>query len=177
MRSHLALTLAVAAALAAQAAAGERFKGAWWSGVKYSDGRFAPGDTLSGRPPLVKHADWKLEETKKGTLIRVGKGGLKFQAAGYLTADEKGAVTVTAKAAPGSYWRVKEVKKEEGTYNAKDDWKGSWSRLSFTLEPLAPKLRGGMLGLRGGKLTVHPKNKALAILSATLIDADEISGK
>jgi hypothetical protein len=169
MRSHLALALAVVAALAGQAAAGERFKGAWWSGVKYSGGRFEPGDTLSGRPPLVKHADWKSEKSKKGTLIRVGKG--------YLTADEKGVVSVSPKVAPGSYWDLKEVKKEEGRYDAKDDWKGTWSRLSFTLEPLAPKLRGGKLGLREGKLTVHPKNKALAILSATLIDAEEVSGK
>src|SRR5262249_30024918 len=169
MKSHAALALALAAAFGAQAAAGERFKGAWWTGVKFGDSGLVPGGRLSGRPPLVKHTDWRLEETKRGTLVRVSKG--------YLTADEKGAVGVTAKAAPGSYWKVKEVKKEEGTYNAKDDWKGSWSRLSFTLEPLAKGLKGGKLGFRGGKLTVHPKNEGLAILLATLIDAKEISGK
>jgi hypothetical protein len=170
MKPHVVLALAAAAAFAAQAAAGERFKGAWWTGVRYSQGRFEPGERLSGRPPLVEHADWRLEETKRGTLVRVGKG--------YLTADEKGVVSVSTKAAPGSYWDVKEVKSEKGYYDKpKEDWKGSWSRTSYTLEPLAKGLKGGKLGFRDGKLTVHPKNKALAILSETLIDAKEISGK
>jgi hypothetical protein len=170
MRSHIALALAVAAAFAAEAPAGERYVGSWWSGVKFREGRFEPGDTLSGRPPLVGHADWKLEKTRNGTLVRVGKG--------YLTAGEDGVVGVSAKATPDSYWDVKEVKAERGYYDKpKEDWKGSWSRTAYTLEPLAPGLRGGKLGFRGGKLTVHPKNKGLAILSATHIDAEEVSGK
>jgi hypothetical protein len=178
MKSHIALALIAAASFAAQAEAGQKYAGAWWSGVKYSEGRFEPGKSVSGRPPLVSHAEWKAEKTAKGTLIRVNKAEDGFLSAGYLTADEKGAVGVTAKPGPGSYWAMKEGKTERGYYDKpKEDWKGKWSRTSYALEPLAKGLKGGKLGFRGGKLTVHPKNKGMAILSETLIDAEEVSGK
>lgn len=72
---------------------------------------------------------------------------------------------------------MREVKTEGDRYNAKDDWRGTWKRTTFTLGPIAPGLRDGKLGFRDGKLTVHPKNEGLAILSVTHIDAEEISGK
>jgi len=169
VKFHFALALVVAGAFAARAPGGEKYAGAWWSGVEYREGPFEPGDTLSGRPPLTKHAAWRSEETREGTLIRVGKG--------YLTADEKGAVGASPKAAPGSYRAMKEVKTGGGRYDGKEDWKGSRGRTSYALGPAAKGLKGGKPGLRGGQLTVHPENEGLAILSATLIDAEEVSGK
>jgi hypothetical protein len=169
MKIHIALALIVATTLPAWLSAGEKFKGNWWNGVEYRDGKFEPAANRTGRPALVSHTAWQSEKTDKGTIIRVGKG--------YLTADEKGFVHISPTLAPGSYWVMGEVNSESGRYNAKDDWRGSWSRTTFTLASLAPGLRDGKFGFREGKLTVHPKNAGLAILSATNIDADEISGK
>ena len=67
---------------------------------------------------------------------------------------------------------------EKGFYYApREDWKGCWSRTAYTLQPADKGLRGGKLGFREGKLTVHPKNEGLAILSETYVHAEEISGK
>src|SRR5262245_2452751 len=107
MRAHVALALILAGAFAAGAEAGEKFFSAWWSGVKYHKGRFEPAEPAEGWPSLVHHTAWKAEKTGKGTLIRVNKAMYGFLSAGYLTADEKGAVGVTAKVAPGSYWVMK----------------------------------------------------------------------
>jgi hypothetical protein len=169
MKNHITIALFAALTLVGQLSAGEKFKGTWWNGVEYREGRFQPAAPRKGRPPLVDHSDWKSEETPKGTIIRVGKG--------YLTADEKGVVHVSPTLAPGSYWSMGEVTKEEDRYNARDDWRGTWSRLTFTLTPITPGLRGGKFGFRDGKLTVDPRNAGLAILQATYIDAVEISGK
>jgi hypothetical protein len=169
MKIRIALALIVAVTLVGQLLAGERFKGTWWNGIDYRKGQFEPAVTNTGRPPLVSHTTWESEKSPKGTIIRVGKG--------YLTADENGLVHVSSTLAPGSYWVMREVKSERDRYNAKDDWRGTWWRTTYTLEPTAPGLRDGKLGFRDGKLTVHPKNEGLAILSATYIDAEEISGK
>jgi hypothetical protein len=72
---------------------------------------------------------------------------------------------------------MKKVKTESRAYKAKDDWTGTWSQTTYTLEPTAPALRGGKLGFREGKLTVDPKNKGLAILAVTEAHPREISGR
>src|SRR5262249_49582771 len=113
----------------------------------------------------------------RGTLILVNGAQYGFHPAGYLTADESGAVGVSPKVIPGSYWAVAVVGREQGRYDGVDDWKGTWGRTAYALGPLAPGLRGGKVGCRGGRLTVHPQNEGLAVLSATRIDAREVSGK
>jgi hypothetical protein len=149
--------------------AGKSYYGAWWNGVAYSEGEFKPADPASGPPRLVSHTAWRAEVSPNGTLIRVGDG--------YLTADEKGFVRVSLKRTAGSYWVRKKVKTESRDYKAKDDWTGTWSRTTYTLEPAAPVLRGGKLGFRAGRLPVHPKNKGLAILATTKAHPREISGR
>jgi hypothetical protein len=169
MKIRIALALLVAGSFVSQAPAGEKFSGTWWNGATYREGQFKPGVPATGRPPLVSRSTWESEKSPEGTLIRVGKG--------YLTADEKGLVHVSPKPAPGSYWVMRKVKTEEGSYDSKCDWTGTWSRTTYALESVAPGPRAGKLGFRDGKLTVHPENKGLAILSVTRIDAKEISGK
>jgi hypothetical protein len=169
MKIHIAIALIVAGSFVSQALAGEKYTGTWWNGVAHREGHFEPGVAATGRPPLVSRTTWKSEKTAKGTIIRVGKG--------YLTADEQGIVHVSSKLTPGSYWVMQEVKTERGSYDVKDDWTGTWSRTTYTLEPTAPGLRAGKLGFTAGKLTVDAKNKGLAILAVTRIDAKEISGK
>jgi hypothetical protein len=169
MRNCFKLALLATLAIAGQALAGERYTGTWWNGVTYDKGQFKPDTPDKGRPALVNHSTWKSEKLPDGTVIHVGKD--------YLTADEQGVVQLAPKLAPGSYWGMKEVESKNGQYNAKDDWKGSWHRTTYTLEPTAPGLKGGKLGFRDGKLTLHPKNEGLAILAVTNIDATEVSGK
>ena len=169
MRISIAVALAIAGTFALQAPAGDKFNSTWWNGVAYNDGRFEPAAQRGGRPPLVGRTTWTTEKTAKGTVIRVDNG--------YLSADANGIVHVSPTLTPGSYWQMKEVKSESGSYNARNSWKGEWSRTTFTLQPAAGGLRGGKLGFRDGRLTVHPRNEGLAILSVTHIDADEISGK
>jgi len=169
MKTRISLLLIVTVTLAGQLRGGERFKSTWWNGVDYCKERFEPAALHNGRPALVSNTTWEAEKSPKGTIIRVENG--------YLTADEKGLVDVSPELAPGSYWRMREVKTVGGHYDGRNSWRGTWTRTTHTLEPLAPGLRGGKLGFRDGKLTVHPKNEGLAILSATAIDAEEISGK
>ncbi|HKB42451.1 MAG TPA: hypothetical protein VKD72_38850 [Gemmataceae bacterium] len=171
MKIRTALALVVAGAFVGQAVAGEKYTATWWNGVAYRNDQdhFGPGAAATGRPPLVSRTAWKSEKSPLGTLIRVGKG--------YLTADDQGLIRISPRRTAGSYWVMKEVKTERGCYNAKDDWSGTWSRTTYTLEPLAAWLQPGKLGFRQGKLTLHPQNKGLAILSVTRIDAREVSGK
>lgn len=168
MKIPIALALFVAGNFVSQSLAGEKFIGTWWNDVAYRKGHFEAGVPHTGRPPLVSHTTWKSEQSPKGTIVRVGKG--------YLTADEKGLVHVSPTLTPGSYWVMKEVKSESHRYNAKDDWKGSWNRTTYTLESIVSRLQDGKLGFRDGKLMVHKKNKGLAILSVTRIYAEVISG-
>jgi hypothetical protein len=165
----MSLALIVAVGLGSEPQAGKTYEGAWWNGVAYSEGEFQPDDPDTGPPRLVSHTAWRAEESPEGTLIRVGDG--------YLTADEKGLVHVSLKRSAGSYWVMKKVKTESRDYKAKDDWTGTWSRTTYTLEPTAPALRGGKLGFREGKLTVHPKSNGLAILAVTEACPREISGR
>ena len=168
MSASITVALIVAVGQGSEPQAGKSYFGAWWNCVAYSEGEFKPADPATGPPRLVSHTAWRAEESPKGTLIRVGDG--------YLTADEKGLVHVSLKRTAGSYWVMKKVKTESRDYKAKDDWTGSWSRTTYTLEPTAPALRGGKLGFREGKLTVHPRNKGLAILARTKAHPREISG-
>ena len=169
MSACISVALIVAVGLVSEPQAGKTYFGAWWNGVAYGEGEFQPDDPDTGPPRLVSHTAWRAEESPKGTLIRVGDG--------YLTADDKGLVHVALKRTAGSYWVMKKVKTESRHYKAKDDWTGSWSRTTYTLEPVAPALRGGKLGFREGKLTVHPRNKGLAILARTKAHPREISGR
>ena len=169
MSDCISLALIVAVGLVSEPQAGKSYFGAWWNSVAYSEGEFKPADPATGPPPLISPTAWRAEESPKGTLIRVGDG--------YLTTDEKGLVHVSLKRTAGSYWAMKKVKTESRDYKAKDDWTGSWSRTTYTLEPAAPALRGGKLGFREGKLTVHPRNKGLAILARTMAHPREISGR
>src|SRR5262249_32319782 len=138
MSACMSLALIVAVGLHSEPQAGKSYFGAWWNGVAYSEGEFKPDDPDTGPPRLVSHTAWRAEEAREGTLIRVGDG--------YLTADEKGLVHVSLKRSAGSYWVMKKVKTESREYKAKDDWTGTWSRTTYTLEPTAPALRGGKLG-------------------------------
>jgi hypothetical protein len=169
MKIRIALALIVAGTFASQGLAGEKFIATRWNGVAYRKGQFVPGDPDTGRPPLVSRTTWKSEKTARGTVIRVGKG--------YLTAGKDGIVYISPKLTSGSYWVMRKVESRGSGYSAPDDWKGTWQRTTYTLEPLAPGLKGGKLGITAGKLTVHPENEGLAILSVTKIDAREISGK
>ena len=169
MNACISLALIVAVGLVSEPQAGKSYFGAWWNGVAYSEGEFKPAEPATGPPRLVSYTAWRAEESPRGTLIRVGDG--------YVTADDKGFVHVSLKRTAGSYWVMKKVKTESKDYKAKDDWTGSWSRTTYTLEPTAPALRGGKLGFREGKLTVHPKNKGLVILAMTKAHPREISGR